>query len=171
MVQQVLINTVRILFLLLLQSLVVSRMNLFDGLILPWVYIFGILMLPFSMPSWGVMLISFCVGLMMDYLSGPMGLHASSCLVIGLVLPWVRRILAPREGYDSTQRPTVQRMGLAWYLTYASTITLAHHTWFFIVEVFRTSDLGYQLMKILLSSILSLLLMTIGQYLIYTSKN
>jgi len=60
---------------------------------------------------------------------------------------------------------------LAWYLTYASTITLAHHTWFFIVEVFRTSDLGYQLMKILLSSILSLLLMTIGQYLIYTSKN
>jgi hypothetical protein len=171
MAQQILVNTVRILFLLLLQALVVSRMNLFDGLILPWVYIFGILMLPLSMPSWSVMLSAFAIGIGMDYLSGPMGLHASSCLVIGLLLPWMRRILAPREGYDSTQKPTVQKMGLPWYLTYAGALTLAHHAWFFIVEVFRTSDLGYQLIKILLSSILTLILMTIGQYLIYNSKN
>lgn len=171
MAQQILISTVRILFLLLLQALVVSRMNLFGGLILPWVYIFGILMLPLSMPSWGIMLSAFAVGVGMDYLSGPMGLHASSCLFIGLVLPWMRRILAPREGYDSTQKPTVQKMGLPWYLTYAGALTLAHHAWFFIVEVFRTSDLGYQLIKILLSSVLTLILMTIGQYLIYNSKN
>ncbi|MFM9003912.1 MAG: hypothetical protein ACKOSR_00125 [Flavobacteriales bacterium] len=171
MAQQILISTVRILFLLLLKALVVSRMNLFGGLILPWVYIFGLLMLPLSMPSWGIMLSAFAVGVGMDYLSGPMGLHTSSCLVIGLVLPWMRRILAPREGYDSTQKPTVQKMGLPWYLTYAGAVTLAHHAWFFIVEVFRTSDLGYQLIKILLSSVLTLILMTIGQYLIYNSKN
>jgi cell shape-determining protein MreD len=171
MLQIVSVNILRVLFLVLLQALVVSRVQLFDGLIFPWVYIFSILMLPFETPRWFVLLVSFLVGLLMDYFSGPIGLHTSACVFLGYLQPIVQKILAPREGYDLTQRPTVQRMGLAWYVTYAGVLTLAHHSWFFFMEVFRFSDFLYQVLHILLSTFATLVLMTIGQYLIYNSKN
>ena len=76
----------------------------------------------------------------MDYFSGPIGLHTSACVFMGFMQTIVQQLLAPREGYDLTQRPTVQRMGLAWYVTYAGVLTLAHHSWFFFMEVFRFAD-------------------------------
>jgi cell shape-determining protein MreD len=170
MLQTVSVNLIRIIFLILLQALVVSRVQLFDGLIFPWIYIFGILMLPFETPKSLVMVFAFIVGLLMDYFSGPIGLHTSACVFLGFMQTIVQKILAPREGYDLTQRPTVQRMGLAWYVTYAGVLTLAHHSWFFIMEVFRFSDFLYQVLHILLSTLVTLVLMTIGQYLIYNSK-
>ncbi len=164
-------NILRIAFLILLQALVVSRIHLFDGLILPWVYIFGILMLPFETPRWLTLAVGFVVGWTMDYFSGPMGLHTSACITLAYMQPIVQKFIAPREGYDSIQRPTIQSMGLPWYLTYAGVLTLIHHAWFFFFEVFRFTDFFYQLVHILLSSLATLFLMTIGQYLIYNSKS
>lgn len=171
MLQTIIINIVRIIFLILLQSLVVSRIQLFDGIIFPWIYIFGILMLPFETPRWLTLAISFTVGMLMDYFSGPIGLHTSACVVLGYMQPIVQKFLSPREGYDLTQKPTVQRMGLAWYFAYAGVLTFIHHSWFFFMEVFRFSDFFYQIFHILLSSIATIILMTIGQYLIYNSKS
>lgn len=164
-------NILRIAFLILLQSLVVNRMQPLDGLILPWIYIFGILMLPFETPKWLVLFISFAVGWLMDFFTGPPGLHTSACLLLGFLQPLVQRLFSPREGYEVTQRPTVQSMGLPWYLTYASVLAFVHHTWLFFLEVLRFSDFFYQLLHIVLSVIATVFLMTIGQYLIYTSKN
>lgn len=171
MLQTVIINIIRIIFLILLQSLVVSKIQLLHGLVLPMVYIFGILMLPFETPRWLTLTIGFVVGLTMDLFSGPVGLHTASCVALAYVQPIVQKILSPREGYDLTQRPTVQRMGLAWYLTYAGILTLVHHSWFYFLEVFRFSDFFYQVFHILVSSLASIVLMTIGQYLIYNSKS
>ncbi len=78
MLQTIILNIVRILFLILLQSQIVSRIDLFDGLILPWVYIFGLLMLPFETPRWLTMIIAFVTGLLMDFFSDPIGLHTSA---------------------------------------------------------------------------------------------
>ncbi|MFN6378787.1 MAG: rod shape-determining protein MreD [Flavobacteriales bacterium] len=164
-------NIFRILFLILLQNLVVNRMQPLDGLILPWIYIFGILMLPFETPRWLTLLISFAVGWIMDFFSGPPGLHTSACLLLGFLQPLIQRLFSPREGYEINQRPTVQSMGLPWYLTYAGILTLIHHTWLFFMEVLRFSDFFYQLLHIVMSVAATLFLMTIGQYLIYTSKN
>jgi cell shape-determining protein MreD len=170
MLQQVIANTVRILFLVLLQALVVGRIQAFDGLILPYVYIFGLLMLPFQTPSWLVLFICFVTGWIMDYFTGPVGLHISACVFLGLVVPLVRKFLAPREGYDSTQRPTVQRMGISWYATFASICTFLHHGFLFFLEVLRFSDFFYQIAHIFLSSIATMILMIIGQYIIYNTK-
>ena len=167
----IIINIVRILFLILLQSLVVNRILLLDGLILPMIYIFGLLMLPFSTPAWLLLPIGFATGLIMDYFSGPLGLHTSACVVLAFAQPLVQRFLSPREGYDNSQRPTIQRMGLAWYLTYASVLTFVHHAWFFFLEVYTFEGFFYRLLHIILSSVATIGLMTIGQYLIYNSKS
>jgi len=167
----ILINIIRIAFLILLQCLVVNRMQPLDGLILPWIYIFGILMLPFETPRWLVLVIGFSVGWIMDLLSGPPGLHTSACLLLAFLQPLVQKLFSPREGYEVTQRPTVQSMGLPWYITYAAILTFFHHTWLFFLEVLRFSDFFYQLLHIIMSTTATVILMTIGQYLIYTSKN
>ncbi|MEZ4798550.1 MAG: rod shape-determining protein MreD [Flavobacteriales bacterium] len=164
-------NIIRIAFLILLQILVVNRMQAFDGLVLPMVYIFGVLMLPFETPRWLVLVIGFVVGWVMDLFSGPPGLHTSATLFLAFLQPVIQKIFSPREGYEVTQRPTVQSMGLPWYLTYAGILTFAHHFWLFFMEVFRFSDFFYQMLHIIASTVATLLLMTIGQYLIYTSKN
>jgi hypothetical protein len=168
---QILINILRITFLILLQSLVVNRMQPLDGLILPWIYIFGILMLPFNTPRWLMLLIGFAVGWIMDLFTGPPGLHTSACLFLTFLLPSVQKLFSPREGYDVSMKPTVQKMGLAWYLTFAGILTFAHHTWLFFLEVLRFGDFFYQLLHIILSSAATLFLMTVGQYLIFTSKS
>jgi hypothetical protein len=164
-------NIVRILFLILLQSVVVSRILLFDGLVLPMIYIFGILMLPFATPRWLLLLIGFVSGLIMDYFAGPLGLHTSACVVLAFAQPMMQRFLSPREGYDNSQRPTIQRMGLAWYLTYAGVLTFIHHAWFFFLEAYTFESFFYRLLHIILSSVATIGLMTIGQYLIYNSKS
>lgn len=165
------INVLRILFLVLIQVLIICRIELFDGMMLPWIYIFGILMLPFQTPRWLVLVVAFCTGFLVDYFTGTGGLHASAATFLGLLQPIVQQFMAPREGYEVTHRPTVQRMGLPWYITYAGILTLAHHFWLFYLEVLRFSGFFDTFLRVLLSTIATVVLMTIGQYLIYnTSK-
>ncbi|MFN8777436.1 MAG: rod shape-determining protein MreD [Flavobacteriales bacterium] len=166
----VLNNLLRILFLILLQALVVSKILLLDGLILPWIYIFAILMLPFETPRWLVLVIAFGTGLVMDYFTGPMGLHTTACVVLGYMQPLIQRLLAPREGYEINERPTIQKMGLPWYLTYGTILTLIHHVVLFFLEVLRLHDFFYTLIHVLLSVMATMVLMVLGQYLIYNSK-
>jgi hypothetical protein len=171
MLQTILINVVRILFLIMLQSYVVNRIQLLDGLVLPWVYIFGILMLPFATPRWLVLLVAFLTGLIMDKFTGPMGLHTAACVLLGFMQPLVQQFLAPREGYEITQRPTIQKMGLAWYATYAGVLTLIHHSYLFIMEQLSLSGFFYLMFHILLSVLGTMVCMIIGQFLIYKSKS
>jgi hypothetical protein len=170
MIRTILNHILRIVFLILLQALVVSKIQALGGLILPWIYIFGILMLPFETPRWLILFISFTIGLIMDYFTGPMGLHTCACVALGYFMPLVQKLFSPREGYEVSQRPTIQSMGLTWYVTVAGICTLIHHAWLFIFEVFRFSGFFYTLLHILLSTIGTMILMIIGQYLIYNSK-
>ncbi|MBL7941182.1 MAG: hypothetical protein JNM00_00340 [Flavobacteriales bacterium] len=127
-------------------------------------------MLPFTTPAWLVLVIGGVTGLVMDYFSHMTGLHMSAGLFLGYIQPKVQRLLSPREGYDPTAGPTIQHLGFAWYVTFASILTLAHHLWLFYLEVFRFSDFFQTLLRVILSSAATVLLMIIGQYLIYTSK-
>ena len=163
-------NIIRIFFLVILQALIVSRLQVLDGFILPWVYIFGILMLPFETPKWAVLLISFSVGYIMDLFSGPMGMHMTACVILGWLQPLVQSLLAPREGYDIVQKPTIQKMGLQWYLTYAGILTFIHHFVLFFAETLRLTPFFYQIGHIFFSALATLLLLTIGQYLIFAQK-
>ena len=52
-------NYLRIFLFVLVQALVVSRIQLFDGLVLPFIYIFSLLMFQFDTPRWLLLLIGF----------------------------------------------------------------------------------------------------------------
>lgn len=163
-------HIIRFVLLILLQGLIVNRLDLASGMILPSVYIFAILMLPLQTPRLLLLVIGFATGLVMDAFTNTIGMHTSACVFLAFVQPYVLRLLAPREGYEFGLTPTVQDLGLSWYVTFAAILTLCHHTWLFFMEVFRLSDFLYTLEKILLSSLLTILLLVLGQYLIFTPK-
>jgi hypothetical protein len=75
------------------------------------------------------------------------------------------RLLAPREGYEYGMRPTVPRMGIPWFITYAGALILLHHFWLFNVEVFRFDRFFSTFLRALLSALFTLSLAILVQFL------
>jgi len=163
-------NIFRVAFLLLLQGLIINRLDLWDGMVLPQLYIFAILMLPIETPRILTLVISLIIGIFADMFTGTPGMHASACLALGFVQPHYQQLIAPREGYEFGQQPTVQSLGLRWYLSYAVLLVLIHHFVLFYLEIFRFADFFTTLFRVILSSIGTVLLLVIGQYLIFSQK-
>lgn len=162
-------NILRFILLLLLQVLIVQNINLGPYIImLPYVLI--ILMLPFETQRVALMVISFFVGIALDIFHDSSGLHASACTLMGFSRHYVLKFISPRDGYDIGVKPTVDDMGLAWYLRYAGTLILIHHFAFFYLEIFRFNEFFGTFLRVILSSIGTFLLVYLLQFLFYTGK-
>ena len=101
----------------------------------------------------------------MDLLSNTPGMHTSACLVLAFGRPFVQRILAPRDGYEFGSSPSVQQLGLAWWVTYGGILLLLHHLWLFYFELFRFDRFFSTLLRALSSTVFTLLLCILVQYL------
>ncbi len=143
------------LFLVLIQILVLNNIQ-FSGYVNPYVYIMFILLLPVEIPSWLLLLLSFALGLTIDLFSGSPGMHSSATLLAGFVRPYVLRLIAPRDGYESGSEPSMQAYGFRWFLTYTVIIVLIHHTALFYLEVFRLSGFFRTFARVLISSFFSI---------------
>ncbi len=124
---------------MLLQVLIVQNIQLGNYFILlPYVLI--IISLPFETPRLLLLGLSFLLGVVMDLFYDSSGLHASACTLMGFARYYVLKFISPREGYDAGVQPTVEDMGVAWYLRYAGTLVFIHHLAFFFLEIFRFSE-------------------------------
>lgn len=159
-------NTLRFLFLVALQGLILNNV-LFSGYINPYVYVLFILMLPFEIPVWLLLLLGFITGLSVDFFTGTIGMHTSAAVFMAYCRIFVLKLLVPREGYDSTNKPSIADMGFLWFLFYSGLLVLLHHLWLFQVEAFRFSALPQSLLKTLLSSIFTIALIFLIQLLLY----
>jgi hypothetical protein len=81
----------------------------------------------------------------------------------------VLRFIAPREGYEAEATPSVKDMSFNWFLVYAGVLILLHHLMLFYTEVFRFSELLSTLMRVLLSSVTTLALVIMCQFLFIKS--
>lgn len=170
MLSDIIRNIIRFAFLLLLQGLIINRLDLFNGLMLPQLYIFAILMLPLETPRLLTLIIALITGIIADMFTGTPGMHASACLVLGYLMPIIQKAFAPRDGYEFGERPTVQSLGLTWYLSYAAPLVIIHHFILFYLEVFRFEDFFLTLTRVLLSAVGTIVMLIVGQYLIFSQK-
>jgi hypothetical protein len=74
------------------------------------------------------------------------------------------KIVSPRDGYDSETYPTVSFYGVNWFLKYSVILVFAHHLFLFYIEVFKFSGFFNTLLRVILSSMLSLIIIFISQY-------
>ncbi len=144
-----------IVLLILLQILVLNNIQ-FSGFVNPYVYIMIILILPSVTQAWLVLIISFLTGLTIDLFTGSPGMHASATLLAGFSRPFVLRLIAPRDGYESGSDLSMAAYGFRWFFIYTTTIVLIHHTTLFFLEVFRFTDFFRTIFRILLSSLFTI---------------
>lgn len=149
-----------------LQVMVINNITLFS-LLHPYVYFMFLLILPMRISNWALLLISFLTGLVMDFFTGSLGMHASACVFLGFIRPFFLLVFRPKMGLDEEISPHAHSLGLANYLLYAFVLTLLHHAFLHLVEVFEFTDFGRTLLRIILNSGASFLLILVIELLVF----
>ena len=163
MINSVLRFVLLFILLVLFQVLVFNNIQ-FSGYINPYVYIYFILLLPFEIPAWMVLLLSFSMGITIDFFSGTPGIHTSSTVLAGFVRPYVLRVVSPRDGYESGPDPSMSSYGFRWFFSYTLLIVFIHHIALFYLEVFRFADFFRTMLRIILSTLFSLIFILIIEF-------
>ncbi len=134
-------------------------------MVTPYIYFLFILWLPFNMGRTQQMLIAFALGITLDSFRHHPGFHTAACVMIAYIRPYLINLLIPQEGADSNyDEPSFKSMGgIAPYLIFTGVLTFIHHSWLFLLEAWQFGNIWYFLVKTLLSSVLSLLLIIITE--------
>lgn len=149
--------------LVLLQVLLFNNIQ-FSGYVNPYIYIMFILLLPVEIPSWLLLIMSFGMGMVIDFYSGSPGMHSSASVLAGFVRPYVLRFISPRDGYEPGATPSMYTYGFRWFLFYSLIIVLIHHTLLFYIEVFRFTDFFRTLLRVMLSSLFTIIFVLIIEF-------
>lgn len=149
--------------LVLLQVLLFNNIQ-FSGYVNPYIYIMFILLLPVEIPAWLLLMLSFIIGMVIDIYSGSPGMHSSASVLAGFVRPYALRFVSPRDGYEPGANPSMLIYGFRWFLLYTMAIVLIHHTALFYLEVFRFTDFFRTLLRVMLSSLFTIIFVLIIEF-------
>lgn len=152
----VLQNIIRFIVLVIVQVLILNNIQ-FMGYINPFVYIYFILALPVRFPRWGVLLLAFVLGLIIDIFSNTAGLHAFATVFVAFLrAPAINLLVSIDE--NSNPQPSVRTFGWMTFLRYAGFLILIHNALIFVVEAFSFVNFGVIALKIFLSSVVTIIL-------------
>lgn len=162
-------NILRFFVLILVQVLIIKNIEL-GRFINPFIYVLFIIVLPFETPKWLLLISSFVIGITIDMFYDTSGMHAAACVLMGYIRPGILKLFSPRDGYEFGTQPTIQYLGIPWFLSYAGIMVVLHHLILFYIEVFRLHEFFSTLFRVIVSSIFTLLLVVISQYLFQSNK-
>lgn len=155
-------NMIRLVFFILVQAFVFNQIPPLHQYITPYIYFLFILWLPFNVGRGSLLIVSFITGLCLDFFTKTPGLHASACVLIGYLRPFLINLLMPQQGVEFNYRePSVTSLGFSQYITYVVVLTLFHHAFLFTIQAFQFGNIIYLLMKTAGSTVISLLLIAV----------
>ncbi|MEO7045651.1 MAG: rod shape-determining protein MreD [Ferruginibacter sp.] len=157
-------NIIRFILFILFQYFVLDRISL-HNMVTPYVYFLFILWLPFRMQRTWLMLIAFLLGFTLDSFRHEPGFHAAACVLIAYVKPFLVNLLIPQEGADTNyQEPSIKSLGGPMpYFIFIGVLSLLHNTWLFLLEAWQFGNIWYFLIKTILSTAISILLIFITE--------
>lgn len=154
----------RFIVLVAAQVLLIDNMNL-GGYINPPLYILFILLLPFQTPRWLLLLSSFFLGMAVDAFSNSTGLHAAASTFVAFMRPFIIRFVGAPADYEEHLNPGIRDMGTRWFIIYSLFLILLHQFAYGMLESFYLSELWIILLRMLLSTAVTLFLMVVIEYL------
>lgn len=163
MITPLLNHILRFLSLLLLQVFVLNNVVI-TGVFNPYVYIYFLLLLPLSVSHWQLLLLSFATGLVVDFFTHSIGLHAFACTFLGFIRPFMVASVQPAGGYNEGDRPTMGHMGLRWFLTYSIPLIVLFHVVLFFVETLSVNQFLFVLLKALVSSTVAIVIILLFEF-------
>ncbi len=151
--------------LVLTQVLFLNQVQI-SGFVNPYIYILFILLLPLNAPRYVVLLGGFFVGLSVDIFSNTLGIHAFASVFIAFLRPLIVRAITDREE-DRSDYPGLIQNGFSWFLYYTALMVFLHHSVLFFIEVFTFSDFFGTLYRIILSSLFSIFVIVLSQFIVF----
>ncbi len=145
-----LVNLVRFAGLILLQVLILNNIQLI-GYVNPFVYVLFIMMLPLALPGWLLLLIGFLTGYTVDLFMSTNGLHAASTVLMAFARPYVIQLATGVKEPETVSEPGLSQMGIRWWFSFSLSLVVVHHFALFLLESFSFSQLGYTILRMLLS--------------------
>lgn len=159
-------NIVRFCLFILVQVFVLNNVPPLHHLVTPYIYFLFVLWLPFKMGRKSVMILAFLLGFVLDCFTKTYGLHTAPCVLIAYLRPFLINLLISQEGAESNyNEPSIKSMGFTPYFTYIAILTIAHHSLLFFLEALQTGGYLYFIIKTLLSTAVSLLLIFLTELL------
>lgn len=148
-----------ILFLALLIAQVVCSKIVLFGVAMPVIYIYLILRLPVNYSTNWTLTIAFLFGLFIDMFNNTQGMNSLACTVMAMTRrPVFNFFIVMREDEEGDPVPNVDTVGVANYLKYLATMVFIFCTVLFLAQAFTLHNFPLTLLRIVASSILSILL-------------
>jgi NADH:ubiquinone oxidoreductase subunit H len=129
-----------------------------------------ILLLPFETPGWLLLTSSFLLGLSIDFFTHTPGMHTSAAVFMAFCRPGIIRFISGNKGIEAGMKPGIKDMGFQWFFMYSLILILLHHILFFFLEVFRIDELLQIFYRIVLSTVSTLILVILVEYLLISGR-
>ena len=145
-------------------ALFLLQVFLFDNLSLsvylaPLVYVSFLVMLPLNMKHGLLVIVGFVAGLILDIFTGTGGLHTIAATFTGFIRPGIVNITMGKDfSKESGGIVTRRDIKSSKWLRYSAILTLLHCAIYFMFEALTWKYFGYTLLKILLSSAFTVIL-------------
>lgn len=136
----------------------------------PLFYIWFVLLLPTNCPKILTLVLSFAMGLTIDIFSGVIGFHAMVATFIGFIRGIFITIFFEGKDTKTFLYPCAKEMNFAPFVAYVSILVLIHHFLYFIIEEFTFREFFSVMLRILCSSLATIILIVLCDFLFIKPK-
>ena len=157
---RLIINILRFIGLLLLQVLVIDNIRL-GYYVHPYIYVLFIFLLPFNIPQWQLLLLGFFSGFSVYLINDTTVLNATATIMMAFVRPFVINAMTRRKDINPNDEPSLNNMGISWFIVYSVLLLAIHNVTLFMLEAFSFKLIGVVLTQTLMSVFSSLMLIFI----------
>ena len=156
----------RAILLILAQVLLFKNLVLFDSAFC-FGYVLIFLMIPIDTNPIVQLIVGFVVGIIIDSFYNTLGIHAAASVLVMYLRVYWSRIMTPSGGYDSGPKINVRTQGLGWFLTYTYPLIFVHVLFLFFIEAYGFGLFWQTMTKVFYSSVFTLVVVLVIQYLFY----
>jgi hypothetical protein len=89
---------------------------------------------------------------------------------MAFIRPFVISAISTGTEFMIGHSPSLKNQGMKWFAYYSIILVLVHHTALFYLEVFRFTEFFQTLLRVMLSSVFTLLIVFIAEYLSYPTE-
>ena len=134
------------------------------------IYILAIYLLPYKFKGIPLLLFGFMLGLLMDFADKTVGIHAAASTFVAYVRPRLLQLTFNREKLDDLKG--IQRTAdFGWFLKYSGLSTLLFNVILIFAEAFTFSDILITLVRIVLSTLISWMLIMLYYFIGLKKEN
>jgi len=150
-------HLIRFVFLMVLQVVVFDNIR-FLGYINPLLYIWFILGLPSSINRSLLLILAFLTGIILDVFANTLGMYAFATVFVAYFRSPLLKLVVPRDHASSAFEPSIKTLGFPIFLKYAAVLIVLLHLLLFSLEAFSFVRYDLVLVKTIVNSSLTLLL-------------